>query len=627
MHARLQHAMEMHQRGCVHEAQLLYSHVLIDEPGNSDAMHLLGVTHFQLGQSQLAVTQIGAAIKLDPHNSLAYSNLGNALQSLGLDEQAIACYDCAVTIDPFMGDAFFNRGVVQQKMARHTDCLGSYAQAIAVQPLHAQAMHRSGMVLQVMGKNAQALASYDDAIALLPQSPELHNHRGSALHCLGQWSEALTCFERAIALQPAYVEALHNQGDVLHDLKRNVEAVASYDAALDIRADNANLFFNRGIALQSLDHNESALQSYERAIALQPDHARAWNNQGNSYQSLDLYQSALTSYRQAQSLDGSYGDPHLNEALCLLKTGDFELGWKKYEWRLNHTVSQPVEHAFSGALWHGVEDLHGKTILLHAEQGLGDTIQFCRYVELVALRGARVTLQVPSSLQLLLSHLQGISAVVSHHSPTRYDFHCPLMSLPLAFETRLSTIPQAGTYLYGDPHASDFWKSKLGATKAMRIGFVWSGNRMNTGDEGRSMDLLALSSLWSQGGAWCSLQKDITAREADMLDDAGIAHFETALTSFSHTAALIEQMDLVISVDTAVAHLAAAMGKPTWLMLAHQADFRWLLGRRDSPWYPSMLLLRQPGHGEWPALVALVAKELMRYHARFSHSAKLLKDA
>jgi tetratricopeptide (TPR) repeat protein len=421
-------------------------------------------------------------------------------------------------------------------------------------------------------------------------------------------------------VQPQHARALRNQGDVLHDLKRHVEAVASYDAAIDLNADDANLFFNRGVALQSLDRNESAVQSYESAIALQPDYARAWNNQGNSYQSLDLFQSALTSYREAQSLDDSYGDPHFNEALCLLKTGDFELGWKKYEWRLARTVSHPVEDAFSGALWHGEHDLHGKTILLHAEQGLGDTIQFCRYAALVAQRGAKVTLQVPHSLKQLLSKLEGVAAIVSDHRSMNYDFHCPLMSLPLAFGTRLSTIPSALSYLHGDPFARGFWNAKLGPTESMRIGFVWSGNRLNQSDTGRSMDLLALSGLWAQGGHWCSLQKDISAREANILDDAGIAHFETELTTLSHTAALIEQMDLVISVDTAVAHLAAAMGKPTWLMLAQQADFRWLLGRRDSPWYPSMLLLRQSTNGEWPDLIALMAKQLMRHHA--SHESK-----
>jgi tetratricopeptide (TPR) repeat protein len=604
--------MEMHQRGSIVEAQVMYSHILRDEPANSDALHLLGVTNFQLGESEIAVAQIGAAIELDPHNSLAYSNLGNAMQSLGMDEQSIACYDCAVGLDPLMGDAFFNRGVVQQKMARLEDSLGSYAQAIAVQPQHARAMHRRGMVLQGMDRNSEALASYNDAIALMPESSELHNHRGNALHSLGQWSDALTCFQRALAIQPAYMEALRNQGDVLHDLKRNVEAVASYDAAIDLSAEDANLFFNRGVALQSLNRNESAVQSYASAIALQPNHARAWNNQGNSYQGLDLFQSALASYRVAQSLDDSYGDPHLNEALCLLKTGDFELGWKKYEWRLGRTVSHPVEHDHSGALWHGEDDLHGKTILLHAEQGLGDTIQFCRYAALVAQRGAKVTLRVPPSLNQLLSKLEGVAAIVSDDRPMQHDFHCPLMSLPLAFGTRLSNIPSAGSYLYGDPHSREFWNSKLRPRGSMRIGFVWSGSQMNQNDKGRSMDLLALSGLWGKGD-WCSLQKDISVREAQILDDAGIAHFETDLTTLSHTAALIEQMDLVISVDTAVAHLAAAMGKPTWLMLAHQADFRWLIGRRDSPWYPSMLLLRQPTNGKWLDVIVMVAKQIMQY--------------
>jgi hypothetical protein len=340
------------------------------------------------------------------------------------------------------------------------------------------------------------------------------------------------------------------------------------------------------------------------------------------------------SYRTAQGLDGALGDAHWNEALCLLKTGDFESGWKKYESRWQSNISNPNVPTMQGQRWTGQDDLQGKRILLYAEQGLGDTIQFCRYAEMVARRGAHVSLHVPASLLGLLSTLQGLDHIESMHidigddsdigndsnSESRHDFHCPLMGLPLAFDTRLSSIPFHSAYLFSDRNAHGYWNSKLAAQPrekhGLRIGMVWSGNRSNVADGARSMALLDLARLWDRGDQWCSLQKDITPGEADVLDAAGIAHYENELLDFSHTAALIEQMDLVISVDTAVAHLAAAMGKPTWLMLAHQADFRWLLGRRDSPWYPSMLLLRQHDAGDWSAVVELVLRQLSLLRGR-----------
>ena len=325
--------------------------------------------------------------------------------------------------------------------------------AIELDPHNSLAYSNLGNAMQSLGMDEQSIACYDCAVGIDPLMADAFFNRGVVQQKMTRLEDSLGSYAQAIAVQPQHAHAMHRKGMVLHAMDRNEEAVASYDAAININADDANVFFNRGVALQCLNRNESAVQSYDAAIALQPDHASAWNNQGNSYQSLDLFQSALTSYRVAQSLDDSYGDPHLNEALCLLKTGDFELGWKKYEWRLARTVSHPVAHAYSGALWHGEDDLHGRSILLHAEQGLGDTIQFCRYAALVAQRGAQVILQVPQSLNQLLSKLEGVAAIVSDERPTQHDFHCPLMSLPLAFGTRLSNIPSAGSYLYGDPHS------------------------------------------------------------------------------------------------------------------------------------------------------------------------------
>jgi len=545
MKTQLQIAIEEHQSGQILKAQGLYEQLLDDEPENSDALHLLGVTFFQTGQADVAVQHIAQAIKLNPFNSLAYVNLGNALAHLGHVDQSIYCYDCAIKIDPLHGDAFFNRGLAQQSVA----------------------------------KNNEALVSFDQSIAI---------HPGGAL-------------------------ALLKRGDVLHDLARNQEAVASYDACILLTPDDEHVHYNRGVALQTLGSNELALKSYGRAIHIRPGNAQAWNNLGNTYQSLDLYQSALASYHESQNLDLNYADSHWNEALCLLKTGDFDRGWEKYEWRWANTISNASLRHFSAPRWLGQADLQNKSILLHSEQGLGDTIQFCRYANMVMQRGAKVTLQVPQALHALLTNLAGVQNLLSTDSAESYDFQCPLLSLPLAFGTQLASIPAEQAYLYCDSKITHFWGQALGHRNRPRVGLVWAGNRNNPNDHARSLSLTDLSGLLGQNIQWCSLHKDTSPEERRFLDTRGIPHFESDLTSFAQTAALIDQMDVVISVDTSVAHLAAALGKPTWLLLAHQADFRWLLGRRDSPWYPTILLFRQSIEGDWTGLLAQLQQHINMY--------------
>jgi tetratricopeptide (TPR) repeat protein len=535
---------------------------------------------------------------------------GVRLHQTGHIDEARTLYLEVLGLQPDNADAQHLLGVTyfqQGDALRAIELIGS---SIRLDPFNSLAFSNLGNAMQSVGMDDDAVRCYDCALGLDPLQKDAMFNRGVAQQKLTRHSDALISYDHAVALRPAHAQAWLNRGDVLHDLQRDGEAVGSYDAAILIDALDARTHFNRGVALQGLDRNEEALLSYDRAIEVAPTDSRAWNNRGNVYQSLQQYQSALRNYRQANALNPDYGDAHWNEAICLLTTGDLEQGWKKYEWRNHRSASLAAEADASGALWLGRENLEDLSIVLKAEQGLGDTIQFCRYAELVAARGARVTLQIPAILQALMGTLVGVDKVVSVVDDAAHDFHCPLMSLPLAFDTRMSTIPASAAYLFSDPLATGHWQQQLGLHAGRRIGFVWAGNRANGVDQRRSIKLDHFAGLWGDGNQWCCLQKDFSTEEVRFMEQEGVLHFADALPDFSHTAALIEQMDLVISVDTAVAHLAAAMGKPTWLLLSHQSDFRWLLGRRDSPWYPSMLLLRQTRPGDWTDVFAEVARRL-----------------
>ena len=373
---------------------------------------------------------------------------------------------------------------------------------------------------------------------------------------------------------PNYAEALYNRGNTLHELKRFEEALASYDRALAVRPDYAEALYNRGLSLHELKRFEEALASCDHALAVRPN----------------------------------YTEAHWNEALLRLLTGDFRRGWVKYEWRWKNESLAPPKRNFSQPLWLGAEALAGKTILLHSEQGFGDTIQFCRYVPLVAERGACVILEVPRPLRELMSTLTGAEQIVSSGDPLPdFDIHCPLLSLPLAFGTRLETIPAATPYLRASSQSLMNWDTRLGPKRHRRIGLAWSGSPMNRNDQNRSIRLSSLLSLLDIEATFVSLQKDVRSDDVTVLKDQGdLLHFGDALDNFSDTAALISTLDLVISVDTSVAHLAGALAKPVWVLLPFIPDWRWLLDRNDSPWYPTARLFRQDDARAWDAVIARV---------------------
>jgi hypothetical protein len=370
--------------------------------------------------------------------------------------------------------------------------------------------------------------------------------------------------------------------------------------------------------LKDLKRYEEAMAAFERAIALRPEYAEAYANRGVAYMDQQRFVEALASYEKAIALKPDYAQAHFNAAHCRLLLGDFEHGWEENEWRWETAQARNSKRSFVQPLWTGREEIAGKTILLHAEQGLGDTIQFCRYARLVQARGARVLLQVQPSLKHLLSGLPGADIVLARGEPVpRFDLHCPLLSLPRAFGTRLTTIPQLIPPLSAPRDLVRIWESRLEPKTRPRVGIVWSGRSTHKNDHNRSMSLRALLGFLELPVQLVSLQKEVRAQDQSLLgaNGVGIMHFGPSLTDFSETAALTSLMDLVISVDTSVAHLAASLGRPTWILLPFVPDWRWLLDREDSPWYASVHLFRQRSSGDWAGVVARVASALSQLAA------------
>ena len=513
----------------------------------------------------------------------AWNDRGNALADLKQFEQAVTSYRQALAIEPEFAEALFNLGFALQELERHEEALACYDQLLRVQPDHPKALSNRGIALLALNRNEEALASHLRALAADPANPDAH----------------------------------FNLGFVFHELNRHEEALASYVQALAIKPDHPAALSNRGMVLEYLGRHEHALISYDRALAIEPDSVEALSNRGSALQNLERHDEALASYAGAQAIQPAHADAHWNESLCRLMLGDFEGGWRKYEWGWKNG-QRGRQREFSQPLWLGQEPLAGKTILLHAEQGLGDTLQFCRYASRVAALGARVVLEVQHPLKTVLANLEGVHQVLAKgEALPAFDYHCPLLSLPLAFATRLDTIPAQRAYIRSDSHRVNRWRGILGAKAQPLVGLVWSGRSEHQKDHNRSIPLSRMVDLPTSKVRFVSLQKEVRNEDRKVLDERGdILDFSNELEDFADTAALIELMDLVVCIDTSVAHLAGAMGKPVWVLLAKNPDWRWLLNRKDSPWYPSARLFRQQTIGDWTSTIRAVAAELEAYCVR-----------
>jgi Tfp pilus assembly protein PilF len=528
-------ALAYHQAGRLQEAEQIYRQVLALEPQNPHAWRLLGVVANQAGRPDVAIQCLENALKVSPEYSEAHCALGTAFQAIGRRDEALACFRRAIEIKPSSSEAHYNLG-------------------------HA---------LQAMGKREEAIDCYRRAVAFNPVFADAHNNLGLLLHEKRNLIEAAACFQRALELQPELAEPHNNLGLVLRDQGQTVEAAAHFRRALQLDSNYVDAASNLGLALQDLGQLDEAAACYKRAI----------------------------------ELNANYVDAYWNQSLLLLLRGDFERGWTEYEWRWQH--KKAVSRRFTQPRWDG-RPLEGKTILLYAEQGFGDTIQFIRYAPMVKSLGATVVVECQKRLAKLLASAPGIDQLITEGQEyPDFDFHAPLLSLPGVFKTVLATIPATVPYLFADPALIAYWREKLSQFSGFRIGINWHGRVGDPQSARRDIPLenfLPLAQL--PGVRLISLQKSppsnmshASCLPAEIIDLG--PDVDQTRGAFVDTAAIMMNLDLVITSDTSVPHLAGALGVPVWVALPSIPEWRWLLDRSDSPWYPTMRLFRQPTAGDW----------------------------
>lgn len=484
-------------------------------------------------------------------------------------------------------------------------------QALEANPQDAALHNDLGNELLSLGETAAAVECYRTAIGLLPDRAQIHFNLANALAADGENEQALASYYKSIELDPANAGAHTNLGNLLRKLKRPEQAVESYRRAIHLNPLDAAARFNIGTALIDLHRIEEALVWFEQAARAPVPHIPAVTSAGEVLLRLGRVHEALTWFALARRLRPSDTQACFGEGLALLTLGHFREGWECFEARLADRRVRDALPAATGSIWRGKQEVAGRTMLVYAEQGIGDTIQFVRYVPLLRARGAHVVLRAQAPLLPLLRPLADSTIDMNARLPA-YDLHCPLLSLPLAFDTRLATIPAAVPYLSADAEHIARWRRRLGVRRRRRVGIALSGNPHHGLDTLRSISAADFAPVLRQGDIELhQLQKEI--RPADSAALAKFAHVQThtaELHNFADTAALISLLDLVISVDTSVAHLAGAMGKPVWIMLQFDADFRWMRDRSDSPWYPTARLFRQAAMREWQPVIDAVAAAL-----------------
>jgi tetratricopeptide (TPR) repeat protein len=561
--------------GQVAEAEGCSRQALTQQPGHADALHLMGIVAFHKQQYDHAVEWIAGAIRQVPKPEYLLS-LGNALQQSGRLDEALKAYDRGVMFKPEDAELWKSMGNVLVKLERRDEAVLSFQHALKFNPHHLAAASACADLLFDLKRYDEALTYFNQSDEIEPGRLALYHMRGLCHAHAMRFDEALVDYRRALELDPGHAETHNNVGIIHVRYGRFDEANACFDRALALNPNMAPAVANQAFALAEQHRFDEAFAFYAKSLAIEDNPWTRWN--------LALFQ---------------------------LLTGDFEAGWAGREARWPANVL--VDRKFTQPLWLGDESIEGKTILLHADEGLGDVIHFARYVPMVAALGARVILEVPGPIHSLMVGMSGVlQDPRGFPMMPAFDVHCPLSSLPLAFNTRLETIPAPLAYLPAVPQARrEEWQSRLGSHDRFRVGLVWSGNRVHKNDHNRSMALQALSPILDLDATFVSLQKE--PRDQDMVflrERADILDVSEHLTDFVATAALVSCLDLVITVDTSVAHLVGAMGCPVWIMLPFTPDYRWLLDRDDSPWYPTARLFRQTETRDYAPVIDRIRTEL-----------------
>ncbi|WP_240324648.1 tetratricopeptide repeat protein [Trinickia diaoshuihuensis] len=596
------------------DALAAYDRALAQAPGVAQTWTRRATTLLSLDRPADALISVERALKIDPNAAIAHLERARALRALGRLEEALRGYQLAMVVTGKTPAILHACGGALNALGRPQEALACFDEALVCAPRDEALLFASCASLDLLHAHAELLTRCDRLLELNRKHGGAWLGRGNALLGLGRHDEAVLAYDEALSISPNDVDAIRNRAAALRNGGRMEEALAGYDRALALSPDDPQLLFNRGVVLQQLGRFEEADRAYELAALVPAQSAEALHTQAVALQQRGEHEAALLRYAFARERFPNNGAVRRSEAFCRLLVGDFETGWRQHEDRwMAPDLHLRRRHA-DRPLWLGVEPLAGKTIMLHAEQGFGDTIQFCRYVPLVLARGASVVMEVPRPLVPLLASLEGVSRIVAEGDATpAFDVQCPLMSLPYAFRTTLETIPAEIPYLKADARRRESWARRLqeaAPTRRPRIGLAWSGNPRHNNDENRSLRFAALAPLLGLDATFVQLQPQVRQADEQAVRTSGIVSFRDTLADFADTAALTEHLDLIVSVDTSVAHLAGALGRPAWVLLPFAPDWRWLLEREDSPWYPSARLFRQQRSGDWATVIERVVAAL-----------------
>ena len=576
----------------------------------------LGDAHFGRGEFSMAVGCYDRAVALEPAAAAAWCNRGVALHELGRYADALASHHQALSLNPEDSNSWFNCGNTLKAMGLLQDASGSYAQALRLNPQDALAHHARGNVLMELAEHALALQHLNVAVTLWPQGVECHLSRGAVLMELDRPQEALACFEEACRLAPTQASAHFNRGCALNRLQRPQEGWAAFQRASELGDHSAELHLNRGYSLSELDLWPQAVEAFEQAVEASPQMVQAWSNLGLALDRTKRFEEAMLCHEQALAIQADYPVGRYNRAFLELRLGRYREGFALYESRWRTPIFRHRIRHEDLPDWCGESLPPGRSLVVFAEQGLGDTIQFARFVPELRSRGLRVVLQVPDRLvDLLANQWPGVTVLADGMAlPTGVVAKCPIMSLPYRLHTTLDRLPYPGGYLKIDHDLLQQWKARLdenlGPDRRPKVGLMWRGGTA-TRYRNRSLSWQELQPLLQDGYTCISLQKDLPDDELQaVMADPRVHHFGAEQRGFSDAAALAQLCDLVITVDTSVAHLSGALGRPTWLLLPYDSDWRWLENRTDSPWYDSVRIYRQSAHAVWEPVVDAMAQDL-----------------
>ncbi|MEA2824301.1 MAG: hypothetical protein QOF03_783 [Alphaproteobacteria bacterium] len=616
--AEFARAAQFHRHGQLPDAELICQRILITDHRHFGANYLLGVIALQRGQLETAEARLHLAMEINPNVASVHRDRGITLGQLGRADEAFASFDQAMALKPDYAELFAHRGNLLQQLGRIDEGLANYDKAIARRAGSPAVYYNRGVALSKLNRFDEAIESFEKSIALKPDYVAPHVKRGTVLLELRRYDDALASFDRAVALKPDDAEAFYNRGVAFQELARPADAIASYGRAIALQKNFAGALNNRGNAFKALQRFEDALMDYDQAIAASPDFADAFYNRGIVLFELKRPDEALASYDRAILLKPDYAEALFSRGLCKLAMG-LTAGWNDFEhrWRIKNYPA--MDAVTDTPLWSG-EDLSGRSILVCAEQGLGDIIHFSRYVPRLVESGANVSLLAPDKLHGILRGLPGkirlASAVAAND---RFDFRCALMSLPRLSGGDLTNVPLSIPYLALDPTRAAQWQQRIGS-HGFRIGISWQGALWHGGAEivGRSIPLMEFRPLSQIPGVrLISLQKNFGVEQiaqlpADMTVETLGENFDAGPQAFADTVAVAEHLDLIITCDTSIAHVMGARGRPTWIALKYVPEWRWGLTGSQSPWYPTARLFRQQMRGDWSAIFREMAAELSR---------------